>query len=129
MLMHVTIEFFRSRGKDDALALIGRETADARNLEDAIGMGRRLGLTLHMPQRPDAMAILDRDGNTLYAGSLATPVDRLENHSPGTKNPDGSVTMNLPQRNDRELGRWENEGGSTRYPPLRSHKGSMPSDN
>ncbi len=52
MAMLVTIEFFRIRETDKAQALVGRETAEVVDLNDAIAMGRRLGLTLHMPQRP-----------------------------------------------------------------------------
>lgn len=74
--MLVTIEFFRIRETDNAQALVGREVAEVVDLNEAIAMGRRLGLTLHMPQRPDALAIMDHQGQVLYAGALDAFGDR-----------------------------------------------------
>lgn len=34
--MRIVIEFYRTREKDDAHAVIGRETAEAADLDDAI---------------------------------------------------------------------------------------------
>ena len=66
------LKFYRIRKADDAHAVVGRETADAADLDDAIGLARRLWQTLNMPQRPDAMSISDNEGNRLYSGTLDT---------------------------------------------------------
>jgi hypothetical protein len=68
--MQVVIEFYRTREADDAHALIGREIADAADLADAVKIAHRLGLTLAMPQRPDALSVSDMEGNTLYSGPI-----------------------------------------------------------
>ena len=72
--MQVVIEFYRTREADNAHAVIGREIADAADLADAVEISQRLGLTLDMPQRPDALSVSDPDGNTLYSG----PIDHSE---------------------------------------------------
>jgi len=64
--MKIVIEFYRIREADDAHAVVGRETADAADLDGAIEIAHRLSQTLDMPQRPDAMSISDGDGNELY---------------------------------------------------------------
>ena len=66
------LEFYRIRKADDAHAVVGRETADAADLDNAIGLARQLWRTLDMPQRPDAMSISDNEGNRLYSGTLHT---------------------------------------------------------
>lgn len=66
----MVIEFYRVREIDDAHAVVGRETALAADLDEAIGIARRLSRTLDMPQRPDAMAITDGRGNMLYSDRL-----------------------------------------------------------
>ena len=68
----IVLEFYRIRKADDAHAVVGRETADAADLDDAIGLARQLWRTLDMPQRPDAMSISDNEGNRLYSGTLDT---------------------------------------------------------
>ncbi|RUZ68106.1 hypothetical protein [Mesorhizobium sp. M7A.F.Ca.US.007.01.1.1] len=70
--MKIVIEFYRTREADDAHAVLGRETAEAADLEDAIEIARVLAGTLNMPQRPDAMTIADTNGATLYSGVLAS---------------------------------------------------------
>ena len=55
-----------------AKAVVDRETADAADLDDAIGLARQLWRTLDMLQRPDAMSISDNEGNRLYSGTLDT---------------------------------------------------------
>ncbi|MCZ8186348.1 MAG: hypothetical protein O9308_08210 [Beijerinckiaceae bacterium] len=107
--MVFVIEFFRIRRTDDAQALVGRERVDANGLEDAIGIGRRMGLSLHMPQSPDAFAIRDQQGRPLHAelldGScdLATGVKGVLAHY---------LEVSIPERCDLEIRVWENEGGS-----------------
>ncbi|WP_027051472.1 hypothetical protein [Mesorhizobium erdmanii] len=70
--MKILIEFYCTRETDDAHAVLGRETAEAADLDDAIEIARVLAGTLNMPQRPDAMTIADANGATLYSGALAT---------------------------------------------------------
>lgn len=64
--MKIVIEFYRIRETDNAHAVIGREIADAADLNDAIEIALRLSKTLNIPQRPDAMSVSDSDGNELY---------------------------------------------------------------
>jgi len=71
--MNMVIEFFRIQEADDAHAIVGREIADAIDLDDAIEMARHLWQTLDMPQRPDAMTISDSEGNKLYSGRFSDP--------------------------------------------------------
>lgn len=68
--MRIVIEFYRTRGTDDAHAVVGRETMEAADLDDAMEVARRLSLTLDMPQRPDALTITDATGAVLYTGAL-----------------------------------------------------------
>ncbi len=68
--MHIVIEFYRTRDVDDAHAVVGRETTEAADLDDAVEVARRLSETLDMPQRPDAMTITDAAGAVLYAGAV-----------------------------------------------------------
>lgn len=68
--MQIVIEFYRTRDMDDAYAVVGRETAEAADLDDAMEVARQLAQTLDMPQRPDAMKITDATGAVLYAGAL-----------------------------------------------------------
>ena len=70
--MKIVIEFHRIRDADGAYAVIGREAAVAADLESAIEIARQLSLTLNMPQRPDAVAISDANGATLYSSALDT---------------------------------------------------------
>ena len=76
--MKVVIEFYRTRVADDAHAVIGRETALAAGLDDAIEIARILARTLNMPQWPDAVAIADADGAMIYSGVIAAQADKDE---------------------------------------------------
>lgn len=69
--MKVVIEFYRTRVADDAHAVIGRETALATDLDDAIAIARLLARTLNMPQWPDAVTISEADGASLYSEIIA----------------------------------------------------------
>ena len=40
--MHIVIEFYRTWHKDDAHAVVGREFAEAADLDDAMEVARRL---------------------------------------------------------------------------------------
>lgn len=68
--MKVVFEFYRTRFVDDAHAVIGRETAEASDIEHAMRLAQHLWRTLDMPQQPDAMSISDIDGNTIYSGAF-----------------------------------------------------------
>ena len=68
--MKIVIEFYRTRGKDDAHAVVGREADEASDVEGAIELAQRLSQSLDLPQRPDAMTITDADGKVLYSGAL-----------------------------------------------------------
>ncbi|TJV73875.1 MAG: hypothetical protein E5X76_03640 [Mesorhizobium sp.] len=73
--MKVVIEFYRTRIADDAHAVIGREIVDAVDLDAAIEIARVLARTLNMPQWPDAVAIADADGATIYSSIIAAQAD------------------------------------------------------
>ncbi len=60
------IEFFRVRDADGAHATLDRVAHDATDLEDAKVRARSLFETLDMPQRPDAVRILDQDGDEVF---------------------------------------------------------------
>ena len=68
--MQFVIEFYRTRPADDAHALIGRQRAEAADLDNAIEIARQLSLTLDMPQRPDAVSVSDSAGRVLYSGAF-----------------------------------------------------------
>lgn len=68
--MKFVIEFYRTRCRDNAHAVVGREMNEAIDIEDAIRLARDLAHTLDMPQRPDAMTITDQAGNHLYSAPL-----------------------------------------------------------
>ncbi|MDX8450192.1 hypothetical protein [Mesorhizobium captivum] len=69
--MKVVIEFYRTRVADDAHAVVGRETAEAADLDEAIKIALLLAKTLNMPQWPNAVAIADADGATIYSSVIA----------------------------------------------------------
>lgn len=68
--MKIVIQFYRTREADEAHAVVGRETAEAAGLDQAIEIARRLSQTLDMPQRPDAISISDGDGNKLFSSKF-----------------------------------------------------------
>lgn len=72
MTMKILIEFYRTRAADDAHAVLGRETVEAADVDEAIEIARLLAKTLNMPQRPDAVTIADANGATLHSSILAT---------------------------------------------------------
>lgn len=79
--MKVVIEFYRIRDAD-AHAVVGRETADAADLDDAIEIARQLGQNLDMPQRPDAVTIRDHEGKELFSGRLDATEQSSERPQP-----------------------------------------------
>jgi hypothetical protein len=68
--MKIRIEFYRTRDADAAHAVVGTETAEAQDREDAIRIARQFSLSLDMPQRADAVTITGADGATIYSGAL-----------------------------------------------------------
>jgi hypothetical protein len=62
-----TIEFFRVRDTDQAHATLGQVEHDTLDLEDAKARAQSLFETLDMPQKPDALRIVDQDGNEVFA--------------------------------------------------------------
>ncbi|MBS7554803.1 hypothetical protein KHC23_14210 [Ancylobacter dichloromethanicus] len=70
--MRIVIEFYRTRARDSAHALLGREAAEVVDLDAAIELARSLARTLNMPQRPDALTITGADGVVLHACAFDT---------------------------------------------------------
>ena len=60
------IEFFRIRDTDDARAILDRVEHDTTDLEDAKVRAQSLFETLNMPQKPDALRILDQTGDEVF---------------------------------------------------------------
>lgn len=60
------IEFFRIRDTDEAHAVLDRVEHDTTDLEDAKVRAQSLFETLNMPQKPDALRILDQSGNEVF---------------------------------------------------------------
>lgn len=63
------IEFFRIREKDQAHATLGRVEHDTSNLDDAKVRALSLFETLNMPQKPDALRVVDENGEEVFAWS------------------------------------------------------------
>lgn len=61
-----TIEFFRVRDTDDAHATLDRVEHETMSLEDAKVRAKSLFETLDMPQKPDALRILDQNGDEVF---------------------------------------------------------------
>jgi len=81
-MMKFVIEFYRTRERDDAHAVVGRETVDAVDLDTAIGMARSLAQSLDMPQRPDALAIVDENGRALHSCAFDAALRQEKRPSP-----------------------------------------------
>ena len=67
------IEFFRVRGTDEAHATLDRVEHDATDLEDAKVRALSLFETLDMPQKPDAVRILDHNGDEVFVWGPERP--------------------------------------------------------
>lgn len=78
--MKIVIEFYRIREADDAHAVVGREIKEATDLDNAIEIARHLSQNLNMPQSPDALAIIDEQGNRLFSGLLCANENIAEGH-------------------------------------------------
>jgi hypothetical protein len=71
----ISIEFYRTRDRDDAHAVLGRVTREANDLDDAVEIARALLANLEMPQWPDAMTISDADGKELCRRAIGHRTD------------------------------------------------------
>jgi hypothetical protein len=67
------IEFFRVRGTDEAHAILDRVEHDATDLDDAKVRALSLFETLDMPQKPDAVRILDPTGEEVFVWGPERP--------------------------------------------------------
>lgn len=63
------IEFYRVREGDGAHATLDRIEHDTTDLDDAKTRARQLFETLDMPQKPDALRIIDQDENEVFTWS------------------------------------------------------------
>ncbi|WP_249694076.1 hypothetical protein [Stappia sp. WLB 29] len=79
--MKIVIRFFRVREADGAHAIIGCETLDAVDRDDAIALAARLRASLDMPQRPDGVTITDADGAPLHSALFTTGRETTETDS------------------------------------------------
>ena len=70
--MTFTIEFIRVRESDDAHATLDRVTDIASDLEEVKVRAKSLFATLNLPQKPDALRILDQKGQELFFWSPDT---------------------------------------------------------
>jgi hypothetical protein len=61
-----TIEFMRVRGSDNAHAILDRVTNIASDLDEVKATAKALFATLDLPQTPDALRILDKEGRELF---------------------------------------------------------------
>jgi hypothetical protein len=64
--MMFIIEFFRTREKDNAHAILDRITYIASDLGGAKVKAKSLFDTLNLPQNPDGLRILDQDGHEVF---------------------------------------------------------------
>ncbi|MCB5176918.1 hypothetical protein [Microvirga lenta] len=67
------IEFFRVRDTDEAHAILDRVEHDTTDLDDAKVRALSLFETLDMPQKPDALRILDHTGDEVFVWSPERP--------------------------------------------------------
>ena len=67
------IEFFRLRDADGAEATLDRVEHDTTDLEDAKVRALSLFETLDMPQKPDAVRILDHNGDEVFVWGPERP--------------------------------------------------------
>lgn len=67
------IEFFRIRETDGAHATLERVNHDTTDLDDAMVRAQSLFGTLDMPQKPDALRIMDQNGDEVFFWSPKRP--------------------------------------------------------
>jgi hypothetical protein len=78
MAMKIVIEFYRIRQQDGAHAVVGRETEEAVDPDDAIEVAWALAQTLDMPQQPDALTITDASSRTFYSCTFSAAPNQEE---------------------------------------------------
>jgi len=66
--MMIQVEFYRMRMEDDARAVVGRVSYEVIDAQAAVTAAKSLFHTLDLPQKPDAMRIVDALGNKLFDG-------------------------------------------------------------
>ena len=71
--MMFVIEFFRVRDTDEAHATLDRVEHDTTDLDDAKVRALSLFETLEMPQKPDALRIMDHTGNEVFVWGPERP--------------------------------------------------------
>lgn len=71
--MMFIIEFFRVRDTDEARAVLARVGHDTTDLDDAKVRALSLFETLNMPQKPDALRIMDHKGDEVFVWSPERP--------------------------------------------------------
>jgi hypothetical protein len=71
--MMFIIEFFRVRDTDEAHAILDRVEHDTTDLDDAKVRALSLFETLDMPQKPDALRILDHKGDEVFVWGPERP--------------------------------------------------------
>jgi hypothetical protein len=62
----LTIEFMRVRERDNAHATLDRVSSMSSDLDEVKARAKALFATLDLPQRPDALRILDEEGRELF---------------------------------------------------------------
>ena len=67
------IEFFRVRDTDEAHAILDRVEHDTTDLDDAKVRALSLFETLDMPQNPDALRIMDHNGDEVFVWGPERP--------------------------------------------------------
>jgi hypothetical protein len=68
-----SIEFFRVRDTDEAHAILDRVEHDTTDLDAAKVRALSLFETLDMPQKPDALRILDHTGDEVFVWGPERP--------------------------------------------------------
>ena len=71
--MMFVIEFFRVRDTDEAHAILDRVEHDTTDLDGAKVRALSLFETLDMPQKPDALRIMDHNGDEVFVWGLERP--------------------------------------------------------
>jgi hypothetical protein len=71
--MMFIIEFFRVRETDEAHATLDRVEHDTTDLDAAKVRALSLFETLDMPQKPDALRIMDHNGDEVFVWSPERP--------------------------------------------------------
>lgn len=71
--MRITIEYCRTRVPDGTLAVIDRVCCDAVSHAAAKSIAVMLAASRTMPQTPDIVRILDKNGTEFFRDTIAAP--------------------------------------------------------